>query len=403
MADFDISILNGNDFVVTQNYGDNPDYYYNLTNPKGLLPYHIGTDIVSQTGSDWNIESFLGGQVLYTGWRNGGYGNVIIILQDDNILVKYMHLDSVFICQGQRVEQLQEIGLIGDTGNSTARHLHFECTVWDGNMWSISQHFDGIPYLNDLDDEFKAKSKPTQDQTPVEIPSQTPVQNIDDMPKKDLIDVIVNKFVEPETTNLRNAVNNDDWNYLLAYSGAERIKEVAKLNIDLMTKNGIYNALLIERNNLFDENADLKKNLQDGQAKIVSQENQLQLQLERLQVKAIEKPLESQQNPILVQEKTDELITLGHQLDEAQNPVKKPFIKANKGRIFTLSGILGYLGLGYLEPIIDQIRELRFVTSYQFKLSHLIIASLITIGVYIMFRNKINTEIQKVLDFTTID
>jgi len=150
MSDYDIKILNGNDFLITQFYGENPSDYVQFG-----LPFHIGIDFVSLSGNDWNIESVNSGKVLYAGWANGGYGNVVIILQDDNVLSKYMHLDSVFVSVNQRVNQGQEIGVIGNTGNSTGRHCHLECSTWDGNIWSISNHFDPIPYLNKLDDDIK--------------------------------------------------------------------------------------------------------------------------------------------------------------------------------------------------------------------------------------------------------
>jgi hypothetical protein len=160
--DYDISILNGNDFLVTQEYGVNPQDY-----AKFGYPYHIGLDIVSQTGKDWDIETVLGGTVKYAGFATGGYGNMVIILQDDNVTAKYMHLDTISVKVNQRVEQLQIIGVIGNTGNSTGRHLHLELCKFDGNIWSWKNHFSPLPYLNKLDDNFKDKKNNTQTQQPM--------------------------------------------------------------------------------------------------------------------------------------------------------------------------------------------------------------------------------------------
>ena len=207
MSDFDIQILNGNDFLITQFYGENPNDYVQFG-----LPFHIGIDFVSLSGNDWNIESVNSGKVLYAGWANGGYGNVVIILQDDNVLSKYMHLDSVFVSVNQRVNQGQEIGVIGNSGNSTGRHCHLECSTYDGNMWSISNHFDPIPYLNKLDDDIKNQVV-------------NPTINFEEKLKN----AIPAQFNEPEISTLIGAINNQDANYLLAFSGSEPRKRVAEL------------------------------------------------------------------------------------------------------------------------------------------------------------------------------
>ena len=55
------------------------------------------------------------------------YGNVIVIKHDDHLYSVYAHLATkgILVKEGQKVKKGQVIGIIGNTGNSTAPHLHF--------------------------------------------------------------------------------------------------------------------------------------------------------------------------------------------------------------------------------------------------------------------------------------
>lgn len=375
--DLDIPILNNNDFQITQFYGENPTIYQ-----KWGLPFHIGVDIVCPNG-DWTINAFKNGEVKYAGWKNGGYGNVVIILQDDNVLVKYMHLEGIFVVPNQKVLAGQDIGVIGNTGNSTGRHLHFECTKWDGNIWSINGHFDPLPYLKGLTSSQPSISSPAI----IEVKTNN---NEDDMPKIDLINAINNKFTEPEKTNLANAVHNNDWNYLLAFSGSEIRADIQRKQIDLDTINAKYHVLLEERNQLFDENANLKKKseeLKANQSQVVEQ-NQ-----------ALQEP-QIVQNQSQVEAKTNEIQALSNDLKTAEANSKRSLLKENKGKAITGGGILGALGLSYLEPYLNQIGNLKPIFTNiieSLRWWHLGVA-VVLLGIAFMYRSKIQAEIQKALN-----
>ncbi len=60
-----------------------------------------------------------------SGW-NGGYGLYIVVSHSNGTQTLYSHLSKVSVSTGQRVEQGQTIGAIGNTGKSTGPHLHFE-------------------------------------------------------------------------------------------------------------------------------------------------------------------------------------------------------------------------------------------------------------------------------------
>jgi murein DD-endopeptidase MepM/ murein hydrolase activator NlpD len=61
------------------------------------------------------------------GW-NDGYGNFVLIQHSfgNNVTTRYAHLESVSVQIGDYVKQGQVIGLMGETGDATGCHLHFE-------------------------------------------------------------------------------------------------------------------------------------------------------------------------------------------------------------------------------------------------------------------------------------
>ncbi len=66
------------------------------------------------------------GVIVYAGWNNFGYGNVVVIDHGNGWQSLYAHLSEVHVVCGQAVFQGNVIGLMGSTGKSTGPHLHFE-------------------------------------------------------------------------------------------------------------------------------------------------------------------------------------------------------------------------------------------------------------------------------------
>jgi murein DD-endopeptidase MepM/ murein hydrolase activator NlpD len=54
------------------------------------------------------------------------YGNMIVIKHDEEFITRYGHCEKVFLAKGEKVELGQTIALVGNTGHSTAPHLHYE-------------------------------------------------------------------------------------------------------------------------------------------------------------------------------------------------------------------------------------------------------------------------------------
>lgn len=85
---------------------------------------HRGIDIGGAMGNA--IFASDSGVVVYAGWSNYGYGNLIVIDHGNGWQTAYAHLDTIAVTCGQSVFQGGYIGGMGSTGNSSGPHLHFE-------------------------------------------------------------------------------------------------------------------------------------------------------------------------------------------------------------------------------------------------------------------------------------
>jgi murein DD-endopeptidase MepM/ murein hydrolase activator NlpD len=85
---------------------------------------HPGIDISGKEGDA--VYATDSGVIVYAGWNNWGYGNVIVINHANGWQTLYAHLSAYYVNCGQFVYQGDTIGAVGSTGNSTGSHLHFE-------------------------------------------------------------------------------------------------------------------------------------------------------------------------------------------------------------------------------------------------------------------------------------
>lgn len=86
---------------------------------------HHGVDIGQNVGDP--IVAPFNGTVVFAGWNNQGYGNLVIIKDDQGRYRSYeAHLSKLYVKSGDRVNAGQMVGAAGSTGNSTGPHLHFE-------------------------------------------------------------------------------------------------------------------------------------------------------------------------------------------------------------------------------------------------------------------------------------
>ncbi len=85
---------------------------------------HFGIDIAGGLGDA--IYASDNGVVVYAGWNDWGYGNVVVIDHDGGWQTLYAHLSALNVGCGQSVYQGDVIGYFGSTGRSSGPHLHFE-------------------------------------------------------------------------------------------------------------------------------------------------------------------------------------------------------------------------------------------------------------------------------------
>lgn len=126
------------------NYGDAADAFG--AGRAGHI--HQGQDVLANCGT--KIEAAQGGTIIYSGFQSAA-GNYVVIHGLDGTDNSYMHLaqPSPF-SQGDKVYTGQQIGVVGDTGDATACHLHFE--IWTAPGWYNGGHpIDPLPSLQAWD------------------------------------------------------------------------------------------------------------------------------------------------------------------------------------------------------------------------------------------------------------
>lgn len=89
---------------------------------------HYGIDIAAPIGTP--IYSVADGTVLEAGPASG-FGLWVRILHDDGSVTVYGHMNSYSVSEGQQVKAGEQIAEVGNRGQSTGPHLHFE--VWTGD------------------------------------------------------------------------------------------------------------------------------------------------------------------------------------------------------------------------------------------------------------------------------
>lgn len=96
--------------------------------------FHTGLDISGASASGKLVLAAESGTVELVKFSNRSYGNQVIINHGNGVKTRYAHMldGSISVSVGQRVSRGQPIGRVGNTGNSSGAHLHFEVIV-NGN------------------------------------------------------------------------------------------------------------------------------------------------------------------------------------------------------------------------------------------------------------------------------
>lgn len=105
----------------------------------GKKDFHKGLDVATQLGN--KIVAPADGYISFTE-KNVMMGLLIHIDHGFGFATRYGHMASMAVKEGDRVKRGQVIGYVGNTGRSTAPHLHYEVIYMNKNMNPMHYIFD---------------------------------------------------------------------------------------------------------------------------------------------------------------------------------------------------------------------------------------------------------------------
>lgn len=103
---------------------------------------HTGIDFTAPTGTSIQVTG--DGKVAEVKRDAGGYGLHVIVNHGYGYQTLYGHMKTVDVKPGQKLQRGQKIGTIGNTGTSTAPHLHYEVIYKGQKVNPIHYVIDGL-------------------------------------------------------------------------------------------------------------------------------------------------------------------------------------------------------------------------------------------------------------------
>lgn len=125
---------------ISQPFAD-PGAYASIADSHGPRGHHTGVDF----GAAWPIplegrmvRAVMGGEVVISEYNSTMGHWVGVYSHDQNLLVTYWHLQKRLVGVGDWVLPYAPLGRVGNTGNSTAPHLHVQANP--GRSFSYHGH-----------------------------------------------------------------------------------------------------------------------------------------------------------------------------------------------------------------------------------------------------------------------
>ena len=124
---------------ISTTFGQNPNPF------TGQSYFHTGIDCSTYRSGDMLVATG-DGKVIFAG-AEGGYGRCVIIAHAYGYVTRYGHMERIMVRSGQTVKQGQGIGILGNSGVSTAPHTHYEVIMGRGYLdpadylWSGARSF----------------------------------------------------------------------------------------------------------------------------------------------------------------------------------------------------------------------------------------------------------------------
>ncbi|MBC5582554.1 peptidoglycan DD-metalloendopeptidase family protein [Anaerofilum sp. BX8] len=109
-------------FYISSGFGTRSDPFGG-----GQMEFHNGYDYAGGSGALMGrpIHAAEGGIVTKVEYRTTGYGLKVVIDHGGGLTTLYGHCSKIYVSEGQSVARGEVIAAVGDSGNSTAAHLHF--------------------------------------------------------------------------------------------------------------------------------------------------------------------------------------------------------------------------------------------------------------------------------------
>ena len=104
---------------------------------------HYGLDIAADYGSP--VRAAASGTVVFAGWKGNGGGYQVWVAHGSGLYTTYNHMSAISVGSGQGVSEGQQVGRVGQSGNTTGPHVHFE--VWRGGVWDGGSRVNPLAYL----------------------------------------------------------------------------------------------------------------------------------------------------------------------------------------------------------------------------------------------------------------
>ncbi|MDP8239507.1 MAG: M23 family metallopeptidase [Candidatus Hatepunaea meridiana] len=109
--------------------------------------HHNGLDFSLERGTP--VFATAEGAVIYAK-RTPGFGKIVIIDHGYGYNTAYGHLNVFNVAKGQKVKRGQKIGEVGNTGRSTAPHLHYEVRIDKKAVDPIDYFFEGYANIGKI-------------------------------------------------------------------------------------------------------------------------------------------------------------------------------------------------------------------------------------------------------------
>ena len=123
-----------------------------------IIKMHQGMDFTAPVGTE--IYATGDGVIEKVGWT-GGYGKTIMINHGYGYKTRYAHCSKFKCKRGQKVKRGDLIGYVGNTGQSTGPHLHYEVFKNKKQINPVNFFFNDLS-PEEYDKVIEISSRPTQ-------------------------------------------------------------------------------------------------------------------------------------------------------------------------------------------------------------------------------------------------